>query len=283
MEKVFEPGLATMTNHEDISKNSQKLFNYLTCLAGNPPNMQKRIFQHKNINLSEISRTIDISVNSLKKYWFELELHGKIIYGNNNRLPEEEVRIMNEIMKEMGYENEFEIPKDKLFEIWKKQWTARKKRPCEYYEVRAGIHSRNIPKETIKALNEELHFSEQDIKLYQFLLTYREVGIKKMYKTFDFSMMDLRNFLGKKREKKNHISIYKSLLLLQKYELIDFEEKYILNQKNARIRHFILTNVNFYIKKEYRDFEDEEMQYINQNILNEINEIIKENYTGDEE
>lgn len=98
-----------------------------------------------------------------------------------------------------------------------------------------------------------------------------------MYKTFDFSMMDLRNFLGKKKEKKNHISIYKSLLLLQKYELINFKEKYVLNQRNARIRHFILTDVNFYVKKEYRNCEDEEKMYINQNILNEIEEIIKEN------
>jgi hypothetical protein len=179
--------------------------------------------------------------------------------------------------------NEFEISEKELFEIWKKLWVARKTRPCEYYEVRAGVHSRNIPKETIKILNEELNFSEQDIKLYQFLLTYREVGIKKMYKTFLFSMMDLRNFLGKKREKKTHISIYKSLLLLQKYGLIDFEEKYLLNQKNARIRHFVLTNVSFYVKKEYRNCEDEERQYINQNIQNEINEIIKENYTGEEE
>lgn len=280
MEKIYETGLATMADHKDLSKNSQKLFNYLLCLAGNPPNMQKRVFQHKNINISEIYRTIGISTNSIKKYWFELELHGKIIYGDNNQRPEEEEKLLKKLL---NGRHEFEVSEKELFEIWKKLWTARKQRPCEYYEVRAGAHSRNIPKETIKILNEELNFSEQDIKLYQFLLTYREIGIKKMYKTFYFSMMDLRNFLKKKREKKTHISIYKSLLLLQKFGLIDFEEKYLLNQKNARIRHFALTNVSFYVKKEYRNCEDEERQYINQNIQNEIDEIIKENYNGEEE
>lgn len=146
-----------MSEYRDLSKNSQKLFNYLLCLAGNPPNMQKRIFQHKNINISEIYRTIGISTNSIKKYWFELELHGKIIYGNNNQTPVEEEKLFDELL---NGRNRNELSENELFEIWKKLWTARKKRPCEYYEVRAGSRSRNIPKETIKTLNEELKFSE---------------------------------------------------------------------------------------------------------------------------
>ena len=101
------------------------------------------------------------------------------------------------------------------------------------------------------------------MKLYQFLLTYREIGIVKMYKSFDFSMMDLRSFLGKKKENKTHISIYKSLLLLRELGLIQFTEKYELNSKNVRIKHYILTSVDFYVKPEIRDCREEERKYIN--------------------
>ena len=50
----------------------------------------------------------------------------------------------------------YELTLEEDFNIWKQLWTARKKRPCEYYEVRAGHGARNIPKETLKLLNEEL-------------------------------------------------------------------------------------------------------------------------------
>lgn len=284
MGKVYEKGLGTMADQTDISQNSQKLFNYLLCLAGNPPNMQKRVFQHKNINLTQISATIDLSVNSIKKYWWELERNNKIFYGNDNIEPEETKKLRRELIEEWQEKTKKEITEmtDKEeFEIWKKLWVIRKKRPCEYYEVNAGHQKRNIPKETLKMINEELHFSEQDIKLYQYLLTYREIGIEKMYQSFDFSMQDLRTFLGKKKEQKNHISIYKSLLLLKSYELIDFEERFELNQKNKRIRHFILTNVNFYITSKYKDCEEDEKSYINQSIQDEIAERIKSMLNND--
>lgn len=278
MEKIFEKGVATMGQKHDISKNSQKLFNYLVCLAGNPPNMQKRVFQHKNINVSLISRTIGISTNSIKKYWHELEFNNKIIYGNNCETPTEEIELKKQLAEQFFKKKIINLTEEEDFEIWKKLWTARKKRPCEYYEVRAGHGSRNIPKETLKFLNEEVQISEQDMKLYQFLLTYREIGISKMYKKFDFSMMDLRTFLGKKKEVKNHISIYKSLLLLQKYGLIDFKEEYQLNSKNLKIKHYILTNVGFYVNSEILNCEEEERRYIQQDIYKEIEEYIKDNY-----
>lgn len=293
MTKIYEKGVATMGVKKDISKNSQKLFNYLVCLAGNPPNMQKRVFQHKNINLSLISRTIGISVNSIKKYWYELEENGKIIYGDDNTLPKEEYILKQDLIKEItkqktGSEETCDFISQNLtdeenFEIWKELWKKRKSRPCEYYEVRAGHNARNIPKETLKFLNEELQVSEQDMKLYQFLLTYREIGITKMYKTFDFSMMDLRTFLKKKKEKKNHISIYKSLLLLQKYGLINFVEQYQLNSKNAKIKHYILTDVSFYVRPEILNCQEEERRYIQQDIYEEIENHIKETYNEKED
>ena len=280
---IYEKGLKTMGDQYDISHNSQKLFNYLICLGGNPPNMQQRVFQHKNINLSEISRTIGLSVNSIKKYWWELERNGKIIYGDNGVEPEEAKALRKEIMeKEYPNKSFFELTKEEDYKVWLKLWTIRKKRPCEYYETRAGHKSRNIPKETLKIMNEQLKFSEQDFRLYQFLLTYREIGIERMYKTFDFSMMDLRTFLGKKKEQKNHISIYKSLLLLQKYKLIDFYEKIELNGKHKKIKHYILTNVNFYIDSKYIDCEEDEREYIDQSIRQEIEERISQVKSNDE-
>lgn len=281
MKKVYEKGLATMGEKRDISKNSQKLFNYLICLAGNPPNMQKRVFQHKNINLTSIHNTIGISVNSIKKYWYQLEKNGKIIYGNNNQTPIEEQELFKKLVEEID-KDIYELTEEEAFEIWKKLWKERKKRPAEYYEVRAGVGARNIPKETLIFLNQIAQVSEQDMKLYQFLLTYREIGITKMYETFDFSMLDLRTFLKKKKEQKNHISIYKSLLLLQRYGLIDFKEQYELNQKNARIKHYILTDVGFYVKSEFLNYTEEERKYIQQDVYEEIENYIKENYKPEE-
>lgn len=121
------------------------------------------------------------------------------------------------------------------------------------------------------------------MKLYQFLLTYREVGITKMYKSFDFSMMDLRDFLGKKKERKTHLSIYKSLLLLKQYGLIDFREQYELNSRNVKIKHYILTNVDFYVKPEFNNCEEEERKYINQNILEDIENYIGQHYNEKDE
>ena len=279
MERVFEPGVATMSAHSDILKNSQKLFNYLVCLAGNPPNTQKRVFQHKNVNISQIYRTIGISTNSIKKYWCDLERNGKIVYGNNGQCPEEEAELLNQLL---NGRTTYELTEKEYFDIWKQLWTARKSRPCEYYEVRAGCKNRKIPTETLKILNEALKITEQDMKLYQFLLTYREVGIKKMYKTFNFSMMDLRNFLEKRKEKKTHISIYKSLLLLKEYGLINFEERYELNSRNVKIKHYLLTDVSFYVKDSVRNCEEEERAYIDQTIKAEIDAFINEEYSDEE-
>ena len=84
MEKIFEQGLATMASEQDISKNCQKLFNYLLCLGNNPKNStvldernNRRIFSHREVNLEKIARTIHISVPTIKKYWFILEETGK--------------------------------------------------------------------------------------------------------------------------------------------------------------------------------------------------------------
>lgn len=265
-----------MGDKSSISKNSQKLFNYLVCLGGNPPNTQRRVFQHKNINLSLISRTIGISFNSIKKYWFELETNNKIIYGNGMSLPDNELKERKELCDNIYQKDWYSLNKKEQFEIWKKLWANRKKNPCEYYTICAGPKTRNIPEETLRILNEEIQCSEQDMKLYQFLLTYREIGIKKMYKKFDFSMEDLRSFLNKKKETKTHLSIYKSLLFLQRYGLIEFEEVWETNVKGARIKHYILTNVNFYVNEKYRNSTEEERKLIQEDTQKEIEEVMKE-------
>lgn len=273
--KMFEPGVATMADLNNISKNSQKLFNYLLCLAGNPHGEQKRIFQHRNINLQLIHRTIDISVPSLKKYWFELEEGCHIRYGNNGEEPADEVKLKYELCKTAGKRWD-EMDQKEKFEIWKKLWTERKKRPSEYYTLWAGSKYRNIPEETLRILNEEIKMTEQDIKIYQFLLTYREIGTIQMIGRFPFSMEDIRLFLKKKKEQKLHLSIYKSLLLLEKYGLIKFKEVYRLNSKNVRIRSFELEDVKFYVSSEYRNCSDEERELIIKKISEEIESINNE-------
>ena len=99
-----------------------------------------------------------------------------------------------------------------------------------------------------------------------------------MYKRFDFSMMDLRAFLKKKCDQRINISIYTSMLLLQKLGLIEFDEVFELNQKNAKIKHYILTDVRFYIKDDFINMEESERKYITGNLMQEIEEEIKNNY-----
>ena len=105
-----------------------------------------------------------------------------MLYKSNKEILEEFKKLRKEIMeKDYPEKSSWELTKEEDYKIWLKLWTIRKKRPCEYYETRPGHKSRNIPKETLKIMNEKLKFSEQDFRLYQFLLTYREVGIERMY------------------------------------------------------------------------------------------------------
>lgn len=279
MEKIFEQGLATMASEQDISKNCQKLFNYLLCLGNNPKNStvldernNRRIFSHREVNLEKIARTIHISVPTIKKYWFILEETGKIRYGGefNYDSPEEEKK--KELLNGREY---YSLTEKERLEIWKKLWTFRKKNPSVKYVAFAGSKYRCIPKETIEWINSSTEIDEQAAKIYQFLLGYREVGAKTFGDSVPFTLQDIRDLLNKTDDAKNNKSIMESLFWLQHYKLITLNDDYYLNSKGVRLHSFILTNVEFYPDFKIVDAIEDDSRKITPEVKERINEWIK--------
>lgn len=281
---MFEEGLATMANHQDISKNCQKLFNYLLCLGKNPnaksaldSRNNRRIFSHSEVNLQKISRTIHLSVPTLKKYWFLLEEAGKVRYGGEFDYDDPEEKKREEIIKEKYKEKKYyELTEKEKFEVWKKLWTYRKSKPNIKYVTYAGNEYRCIPQETLEWLSDNIYIDEQTMKIYQFLLSYREVGAQGIAYKLPFSLQDIRNFLGKTNNVSNNKVIMESLFWLKYYELIFIQDSFYINSKGAKIASFNLINVEFYPNfNKPKKIEESEESLISEDTLNKMNEWVQ--------
>ena len=67
---------AMTTDKTQIRDNSMKLYSYLLCIAGKERYGNDRIFQHKNLILTQIQRYTGLSPKTIKLYLYELELNG---------------------------------------------------------------------------------------------------------------------------------------------------------------------------------------------------------------
>ena len=55
-----------------------KLYSYLLCIAGKEPQRNGRLFQHKNLVLTEIKRCTGLEPKTVKLYLYDLELQGLV-------------------------------------------------------------------------------------------------------------------------------------------------------------------------------------------------------------
>ena len=71
---------AMVKEEDDIQKNSMKLYSYLLCIAGKDLYSDGRIFQQKNLVLTEIQRCTGLQPKTTKLYLYELEMNRLIIF-----------------------------------------------------------------------------------------------------------------------------------------------------------------------------------------------------------
>lgn len=231
-------GLAVFSRESQIRERSLKVYTYLIChsqLVDDPKfGDRRRVFQQKDINLSQMGKILKMDERTIKKYWEQLEEDG-ILYFNasGNRWEEDRKLSFNE------------------------RWKVRRKHKETYYHInyRSGEYFRKIPKETLIALNETYQVKELVLKIYIILTNYQEYCIYNGDKTKCFTYKDLRDVLDYTSQAKINKDLEAALLKLQSYNLIDIEPGLYTHPNGWKIPVFILKQVNWYIDYNIKDFE----------------------------
>lgn len=263
-------GRAIFSDQEDIKERSLKLYMYFVCIAylRNKPDMfgdNVRIFQHKDIVLTEIKRVLKIKDDrTIKRYLDSLEERGLIKFRPNGW----EEKVNKEWTDENGNFHTERIP---LVERWK----MRNKHKNDYYEipVKQGMLFRKIPKETIKKLNEEYCVDELTLKVYMTLVNYQESCILNGYSYKAFTYKDLRDILGYAVDNRIDKKFEDILIHLKALGLIEIEKGSRTNRYGIEIPVFVLTQANFYINFEMMDFEPANENAIEEEQIEEVKEL----------
>lgn len=249
MEKQKIKTGAPMPIQEDIiRRNSMKLYTYLVCISGlaNYPK-NTRIFQQKNLNLAKIKNTIGITNETTKRYLEFLEREGMIQYQG-----------------------------EKYCDLsFKDAWKLRIKNKNEYYRIPRPPIFRVIPEETLCQLNEKFAATEQELKLYMFLLNYQEMAIISNRQQWSFTYEDIRAVLGLTKQTFNNQNINRGLIFLRALGLIDFKIGRSYNSKGAEMPVFVLSQANFYISCDLKDFNCKIGQELTEKERNEIDARIR--------
>lgn len=241
-----------VTETEIIRKNSMKLYSYLLCISGlaNYP-AHTRIFQHKNLSLTEIKRATGITDKTAKVYLYMLEEMGLVKYQG---------KIQQPYLDERNFEshNTYKQALQKAaFETWTRR---RKEEKNEYYRIPRPEPYTPIPEITLDKLNQVFEASEQEVKLYLICCRYRDIccELQREYKTLTFE--DLRDLLHLKRSTQVNSTLRKNLLFLKGIGLIDFTEGVYTNQKGALIPCFTLKEVYYYVTYSIEKIEDQTLE-----------------------
>lgn len=151
-------GLAIFSEEEKIKERSLKLYTYFVCHANlrnkpGPSGDNVRIFQHRDINLQGIKRTLGFDPETTKKYLEYLERSNLIRFCPHNW--------KEETIDEDGKAIDF-----------KTRWKVRQKHKETYYEIPQPPLFRKVPKETLVELNEIFGVNELTMKIYIILMNY---------------------------------------------------------------------------------------------------------------
>ena len=268
-------GRAIFSDPEDVKERSLKLYTYLVCRVNlrNAPNKfgdNVRIFQHKDINLSDIRRTIGIKDDrTIKKYFEELENAGLIKFCPRD-WKEEKFKIIKE------EENE------QIVEIsYNERWRIRNKHKTTYYEIPVSKEMlfRKIPKETLIKMNEVYQLKELEMKIYITLVNYQEDCIIEGQKYKTFTCKDLRDIIGYTKDNKTDKKIAEMLNHLSSLGLIEIEKGRRINQYGVEIDVYVLNQANFYINFDLMDFETSNENSIEPEQIEKIKNYDKELYS----
>lgn len=269
-------GLAIFSEEKLVKERSLKLYSYLVCRAylRNKPNKfgdNVRIFQQKDINLSQIKRILGFEERTIKKYWEQLENSGLIKFCPHTW--SEQILIDSGKIDENGNK----IMKENSFI---ERWKERNKHKETYYEIpiKQGQQFRKIPKETLIELNEICGVNELTLKIYVALANIQEMCIWEGWEYRRFTYSDIRDILDYSLHNDIDKKIASSLNVLKAFGLIDIEKDMIINSRGVKIQCFCLNQVNFYIDYDFKDYKNENEELISIDARDQIKNKIKEDY-----
>lgn len=257
-------GLAVFSKEEQVKKRSLKLYTYFVChsFLRNEPNQfgdNVRIFKQRDINLQDIKRALGLDPETTKKYLGLLEDSGLIRFTPR------------------GWKEERDNEGQLL--PMSERWKERRKHKETYYEIPAPPAFRKIPKETLIELNETFCVNEFTIKLYIVLSNYQESCIKENQKYWKFTYQDIRDIFEYASNDRINKKIGASLFLLREMGLIELETGNFVNKFGVSIPCFVLNQVNFYLKYDFKDYQTGEYSIIDESIKNEIIQKYKGEYS----
>ena len=241
---------AMVKDEEDIKKNSMKLYSYLLCIAGKEPDGTGRLFQQKNLVLTEIQRCTGLQPKTTKLYLYELEMEGLVQFRGKEkftRLYKEDFTKENKNGEKVIDKTSFRKAKEQeAFKTWK---TRDKK---SYYHIPRPERYTPIPEITLEKLNKVYELEEIELKVYVLCCAYRDIQVE-LYGGLDKKVKfeDMRDALGiKDTSSTANKTLKKIFYFLRGLGLLNFEMGYYYNSRGAKIESFKLKEVNYYVNQE---------------------------------
>ena len=272
--KKLKTYAAMVKDEEDIKKNSMKLYSYLLCIAGKEPNGTGRLFQQKNLVLTEIKKCTGLDPKTIKVYLYELEMAGLVKFKGKEQFK----RFYSEDFLKENKSGDLIIDRTALrkakeseaFSVWK----MRDKKA--YYHIPRPERFTPIPEITLEKLNSVYELDELELKIYIMCCTYRDIQVE-LYNGVDkkISFEQLRDSLGLKDNGSTiNRKIKKTFYFLRGLGLMDFEMGSYYNSRGNKIECFNLKQVNYYVNEERYEWNEDDI--VDSEFLKEAKERLKQ-------
>lgn len=261
---------AMVKDEDDIKRNSMKLYSYLLCIAGKEPAGTGRLFQQKNLVLTQIKKYTNLEPKTIKLYLYELETNGLIEF----RGPAKFTRVDHSQCYTTNSKGERKLNKTQLRKLKEQEafstWKLRERN--DYYRIPRPERYTPIPEITLDKLNKNFGCSELEYKTYVLCCAYRDIqvelygGTSKQitYESFReaIGQMNNRTVINKQ--------IKAALYFLKGVGLIDFKTGFYYNTKGAKIECFELIQVNYYSDEEDIIWEETDFLELDDSTKTEI-------------
>ena len=261
-------------DEEDIKKNSMKLYSYLLCIAGKEPDGTGRLFQQKNMILTEIKKCTGLDPKTVKIYLYELEMAGLVRFKGKEQFK----RIYSEDFLKENKNGELIVDRTALRKAKESEafgvWKARDKK--SYYHIPRPERFTPIPEITLEKLNSIYELDELELKIYIMCCTYRDIQVE-LYNGVDkkISFEQLRDSLGLKDNSSTiNRKIKNTFYILKGIGLMDFEMGSYYNSRGNKIECFNLKQVNYYVNEERYEWNKDDI--INSEFLKEAKERLEQ-------